>query len=108
MVFVYGKTEPDEGLRVLRARPNGDVEVGQLRSVREGQPIHGELVALRPREGSPLIDVQVLHDARPPATGRPAKVATAAFRAGWDRIFGGELEGDVIEGELASPDEEPS
>ncbi|MBI4953033.1 MAG: hypothetical protein HY908_13445 [Myxococcales bacterium] len=115
MVFVYGKTEPDEGLRVLRARPNGDVEVGQLRSVREGQPIHGELVRLEQRpEHAQLFDVDVLleapspsasgvaddHAAAPAAvpqepapTARrpragPPQVASPAYRRNWDRIFG--------------------
>jgi len=63
--------------------------------MREGQPLRGELVSLAPREGTPLFDVSVLHDARPKAArGRPPKVATRAFRDGWDRIFSREDTGE--------------
>ena len=101
----HAVTEDGQGLHVLRKR--GDtIEAGLVRAAREGQPLHGELVRLRPREGTPLLDVEVLHDARPRALGRPPKVATKAFRSGWDRIFG-EGAADAID---ATPreDEEPS
>jgi hypothetical protein len=58
--------------------------------VKEGQPIHGELVTLKPRGESPrLFDVDVVHDARPvqPRSGS-AQVATRSYRDNWDRIFG--------------------
>ncbi|MBN8610508.1 MAG: hypothetical protein J0L92_07990 [Deltaproteobacteria bacterium] len=94
VILPHARTEDGEGLHVLRKR--GDVvEAGTIRAMREGQPLHGELVSLAHREGTPLFDVSVLHDARPAsARGRPPKVATRAFRDGWDRIFSKEDPGD--------------
>ena len=59
--------------------------------VREGRPLHGELVRLKAREESGrLFDVEVLHKAKPEpqrtAPG-PAQVATDAYRKNWDRVF---------------------
>jgi hypothetical protein len=90
VLFVHSKAESGEGYRVLRARDEA-IEVGELRPAKEGQPLHGELVSLRAREGQPRVfDVDVLH-ARPKtiaARSGPAKVASDAYRAGWDAVFG--------------------
>jgi len=105
VILPHAVSDDGQGLHVLRKR--GDtIEAGLVRGIREGQPIHGELVRLRPREGTPLLDVEVLHDARPPKLGRPPKVATKAFRSGWERVFGA-ADADAID---ATPrdDEEPS
>lgn len=117
VAFVYARSEDGEGLDILRHR--GDrLEVGRLRSVRPGRPIHGEVVRLRERpEHGQLFDVDVLYasdrgDAgqatpqRTPAAratqappGRPALVNSGAYRTNWDRIFGrpgdGEANGDL-------------
>lgn len=95
VILPHARTEDGAGLHVLRKR--GEViEAGVVRAMREGQPIHGELVKLAQREGTPLFDVEVLHDARRDAAtaglGRPARVSNAKFREGWDRIFGGSSE----------------
>ncbi len=102
IILPHARTEDGQGVHVLRKR--GDtIEAGTLRAMREGQPLHGELVSLAHREGTPLFDVEVLHDARPAsARGRPPKVATRAFRDGWDRIFS--KDDDTID----HGDEEPS
>lgn len=90
VLLPHARTEDGAGVHVLRKR--GEViEAGVVRAMREGQPIHGELVKLAQREGTPLFDVEVLHDARSEAArslGRPARVSNAKFREGWDRIFG--------------------
>lgn len=94
VILPHARTDDGEGLHVLRKRGE-TIEVGTIRAMREGQPLHGELVSLAHREGTPLFDVSVLHDARPAsARGRPPKVATRAFRDGWDRIFSKEDPGD--------------
>jgi hypothetical protein len=91
VLFPHARTEDGAGLHVLRKRGDA-IEAGVVRAMREGQPLHGELVKLAQREGTPLFDVEVLHDARsqtpPPRLGRPARVASARFREGWDRIWG--------------------
>jgi hypothetical protein len=93
VVLVHGPTDDGAGARIVRARP-GKLEAGEIRPVREGQPINaGELVTLRPREGAPNVcDVTVVHSAAPTEDARgagPAQVATRAYRDSWERIFGG-------------------
>ena len=110
VALLYAPTDDGKGARVLRAR-DGLLEAGEVRPVKEGQPINrGEVVKLTPiRSGAPcLCNVEVLH--APEATGqapsaalpanladsargaeangRPAQVATDDYRDNWDRIFG--------------------
>jgi hypothetical protein len=92
ILLPHARTEDGAGFHVLRKRGE-TLEAGVVRAMREGQPLHGELVKLAPREGTPLFDVEVLHDARsattrPQSLGRPPRVSSAKFRSGWDRIWG--------------------
>ncbi|MBL8741844.1 MAG: hypothetical protein JNK04_12140 [Myxococcales bacterium] len=92
VVFVRGPSEDGQGVSILRLREDR-VETGELRAAKEGQPVHGELVRLEQRpEHERLYDVEVLAEApkRPAAPARkgPAKVASEAYRDGWDQIFG--------------------
>ncbi|MBM4377139.1 MAG: hypothetical protein FJ095_18825 [Deltaproteobacteria bacterium] len=87
VVFVYGQAD-DGDYGVIRKRDD-EIELGRLRAVKEGQPLHGEVVSLKPRPESPrLFDVDLVYDARPekPRSG-PAQVATRSYRDNWDRIF---------------------
>jgi hypothetical protein len=99
VVLVHGPTEDGGGARIVRARP-GKLEAGEIRPVREGQPIHsGEIITLKPREGMPRVcDVNVLHQVDAPKDVRgtgPAQVATRAYRDSWERIFGGDTSDDA-------------
>lgn len=87
MALVWGSSADGKTLGVLRKRGER-VKPGLIRKVSDGQPIHGELVRLKPRQEPHLFDVEVLHDARPQKeqTG-PAQVASDAYRRGWDRLF---------------------
>lgn len=87
VVLVHGRTEDGEGHVVLRKR--GDtLALGEVRPMREGRPITGELVKLKPRDDHPnLADVEVVH-AVPESRGGPARVSTPAYRAGWAQVFG--------------------
>lgn len=90
VAVVVGPEGEGGGPRVLRLRP-GAAEIGELRPLREGVPITGDVVGLTPRPGAPrgVFDVEVKH-AAPPSKGRspgPARVANASYRTGWDRIF---------------------
>ena len=108
VVLPFAPTDDGKGVRVLRAREDR-VEAGEMRPVADGQPLHGELVRLTPREDSPaLCDVEVLHDpkakageastqrerepAQLPGGGtrrtRPAQVATDTYREHYTQIFG--------------------
>jgi hypothetical protein len=111
VALLYAPTDDGHGARVIRAR-DGLLETGEVRPVRDGQPINqGELVRLSPRGDAPCVcDVEVLYprptepgaDAEhrasgevgaaesrvPTARGRPAQVASDDYRINWDRIFG--------------------
>ncbi len=92
VVLLHGPTDDGAGAKIVRARP-GKLEAGEIRPVREGQPItSGEVVTLKPRDGAPRVcDVSVLHQVEAPQDVRgtgPAQVATRAYRDSWERIFG--------------------
>jgi hypothetical protein len=99
-VALVHRVTPDGTVHVIRRR--GDqLEAGALQPLREGAPIQGEVLALRPREDFPLLcDVDVLYSppaaaAKPaaaptPRPGRrkgPAQVATDEYRDNWDSIW---------------------
>ncbi len=92
VVLVHGATVDGKGARVLRARP-GQVEAGEVRPLREGQPIApgGEIVRLVERaDSNQLYDVKVDYTAPPgpsKSAGGPPQVASPAYRASWDRTF---------------------
>lgn len=89
VVLLGPPTADGAGVHVLRARDTR-IEAGELRALQEGRPITGEVVTLKPRESNPqLCDVTASYS--PPAQlghKGPAKVATRAYREGWDEIFG--------------------
>lgn len=92
LLYVHSRCEAGEGFNVVRQRQDR-VEIGELREVREGKPVMGEVVRLSQREGQErLFDVEVLYDgaksARRQAVG-PARISSNAYRDNWDAIFGG-------------------
>ena len=103
VVLLHGPSESGEGIRVLRKRDEA-IELGELRPMREGQPIHGDVVRLTPREEHALLfDCEVVVPAQkpkepsppaaPPEPKRaahkgPPRVTTDAYRGGWEAIFG--------------------
>lgn len=92
VVLLGPPTADGNGVHVLRAR-NERLEAGELRALREGQPITGEVVSLEPRKDEPRI-CDVRETWSPPEGAvvgphkGPAQVATNAYRAGWEEIFG--------------------
>jgi hypothetical protein len=107
VALIHGVTA-DGGLQILRAR--GDrLELGAVRPLREGVPITGEVVKLRPRPDCPaLCDVEVqlkakelpndrqvhpvqVHPVPEASSARsgPAQVATDEYRKNWDAIWSG-------------------
>jgi len=108
VVIVHGPTDDRKGLKVLRARtsPEGEqpvMEVGEVRPLEQGKPIHGDVVRLRPRTDAPWVcDVETqasleslggkkTHQddvaARQKTHTGPARVATNAYRSNWDAIW---------------------
>jgi hypothetical protein len=91
VLLVGPPTGDGEGFKVLRRREE-TLEVGELRNVKEGKPIHGDLVKLTPREGEErLFDVDVIVPKKALAADTqrkgPAQVATDTYRDNWDQIF---------------------
>lgn len=91
LLYVHSRCEAGEGFNVVRQRQDR-VEIGELREVREGKPVMGEVVRLSQREGQErLFDVEVLYDGTKPALRRgagPARISSNAYRDNWDTIFG--------------------
>ena len=96
VLFVGGPAESGEGVDVLRKRKDR-LEVGELRPTKEGRPLHGELVKLKPRgESKRVFDVETVlaapgaPAASPARTAHngPAQVATTTYRKNWDKTFG--------------------
>ncbi len=89
VALVWGASADGDTLAVLRKRGE-QVTPTLMQRAREGQPIHGELVRLQAREEPLLFDVDVLYEGQADASeGRdgPARVASDAYRKGWDRLF---------------------
>lgn len=111
IAILSGPTEDGQGARVLRIR-EGDVSAGEIRPVREGEPInHSEVVRLHPLDGAQRVcAVEVLHapeasaeragtvdsaspqesphDAKARASSPgPARVSNARYRRNWSAIF---------------------
>ena len=86
-VVVLGPpTRDGEGVHVLRAREER-VETGELRALKEGKPITGEIVSLEPRKENPRIcDVKSSYSPSSPKKG-PAQVASEKYRENWDEVF---------------------
>jgi hypothetical protein len=110
VALVWGASADGDTVGVLRRRGE-QVTSALMRKAREGQPVQGELVRLRARDEPLLYDVDVLYDpgaaeAAPDAVPEraqderalaasegarrsdgPPRVATEAYRKGWDRLF---------------------
>src|SRR5262245_45208450 len=92
IALLHGPTEDGEGARLLRFK-GGELYAGEVRPVREGQPLTDqEVVRLKPMPGQlPLCEVEVVHEGkspdRPKGTG-PAQVATESYRRNWSAVFG--------------------
>jgi hypothetical protein len=116
VALIHG-VSADGAVQIIRRR--GDrLEAGALTPLREGAPIQGEVVSLRPRESCPLLcDVDVHYApaspksesqaapqsnaaAKPtrPALRRkgPAQVATDTYRDNWDSIWSRKKKPDAL------------
>lgn len=82
--------KPEDVVRPVLVGPNGAMvavrtrdgvnEIVGLTRAPEGKPIMGEAVALRSR-GDGAYDCETI-------TGRPVRASNAAYRSGWEAIFG--------------------
>jgi hypothetical protein len=99
LALVYAPTEDGDGYRILRQRRgSGRVEAGELRPMRSGHAIVGEVLKLRQRKESPfLFDAETDEElstavapepAPAPTAGGPPQVATERYRRGWDATWG--------------------
>jgi hypothetical protein len=89
LALIVGRTDDHEGVHVLRKRANRPLEMGTLRPLREGKPIQGDVLTLRPRPELPLLcDVTVELTAPRATSDGPPQVATEEYRRGWEVIWG--------------------
>lgn len=102
LVLVQGPAIDGNGVTVLRAREER-LELGTMRPLEQGRPIHGEVVKLTPRPELPyLFDAETQltvaastaegADKSEPSESRgtsagPAQVASATYRKNWDAIY---------------------
>jgi hypothetical protein len=107
-VALVHKITAEGEVHIIRRR--GDqLEAGALQPLREGAPIQGEVVSLKPRPNFPLLcDVQTLYSpprsaadadkpaARPARRKGPAQVATDTYRANWDSIWSNSKKNDAL------------
>jgi hypothetical protein len=93
VLFVHSPNESGDGFRVIRAREDS-VQVGEIKAVKEGEPIKGDLVRLTHRkESSRLFDVEVVLSQQDTAAAArraagPPQVATESYMRNWETIFG--------------------
>lgn len=114
VVLLHSPNESGDGIRVVRKKKD-TIELGELRPMKEGQPIHGEVVKLTQRtehdllyncevlvpsptrpESKPAAAPSASHQEKPetPEPPRalshkgPPRVSTDAYRGGWEAIFG--------------------
>jgi hypothetical protein len=95
--------ETPTGRRVVRMRgtqENPEVSLGELRPIKEGEPIYGDVVSLHRRGNSDVCTVETVIEhplkAKPREAHGPAMVATEAYRDGWDRVFGGKSRDTLV------------
>jgi len=106
IAILSGPTEDGQGARVVRIRDGGEVSAGEIRPVREGEPINqSELVRLHPLDANKRVcAVEVLHaphpstdaaaqtkrEAKPDSkrSAGPVRVSNAKYRQNWNVIFG--------------------
>ena len=94
LALVYGATEDETGLKVLRHRAaTGTIDAGVVHPLKQGQNITGEVVRLTPHADVPLVyEVDVEVEANPATlpsrSAGPAQVASDMYRNGWDTIWG--------------------
>jgi len=102
LAVVLGPTADRTGIHILRKRPNSEVpEMGTVRPMREGEPIDGEVIALKPRKDMPMVySVRTEYDPKSnpehsPSLRNPgpAQVSTNEYRRGWDAVFGDKRRG---------------
>jgi hypothetical protein len=99
IAIVSGPTDDGQGAKVLRIR-EGDVSAGEIRPVRDGEPVNqSEVVRLHPLDPTQRVcAVEVLHAPAKPAKGAkdepetrgsagPARVSNARYRQNWSAIF---------------------
>ncbi len=92
VMLVHSKTADGEGAVVLRKKGE-DLSIGEVRPLKEGQPVHGDVVRLEQREEHPaLFDVHTELEVGTKTPSRahagPARVASGQYRAGWESLWG--------------------
>ncbi len=96
-VVHLGPELEDGGHPYVRHHPDGSVRGGVLRLAAEGMPLYDGALQLRHRGPGPIFNVtnEYKREVAQPECPGPAKVATPAYRTGWDNIFGNRTVGQA-------------
>lgn len=85
-------TEDGQGAHLVRIR-EGSISAGEIRPVKEGEPVtNREVVRLHPLDAERrVVRVETLHAPEPPpesqSLSRPARVSNERYRKNYDAIF---------------------
>jgi hypothetical protein len=91
VVVVHSRTEDGEGMNVVR-KQGDELSLAVLRPLKEGKPIVGDVVKLKPREEHPAlfdVETEVVIPQPKRMTAGPSRVANPSYRKGWDSLWGG-------------------
>ena len=94
VMLVHGVNETGDEYAVLRARED-KLEAGVVKTVKEGEPVDGEVLKLTPRPEAPMlfdVESQLSSKALNAPGGSdsrkgPAQVASSTYRSNWDSIW---------------------
>ena len=79
---------PDGRVLVTRHRPDHTTSLATIRQVADGVPMQpGEEIVTTSRRSDGSREITGSYGLGSPGRGKPAQVATAGYRSGWDRTF---------------------
>lgn len=81
---------PTDSESVIRLKDNGEVSIGSLKPINEGEPIVGEIVSVHETPMSPYVHEceTVFNPEDYGVSAGPSKVSSQEYRKNWDAIFG--------------------
>lgn len=89
--LIPGPELPNGDRLCVEHKEGHELRAGVMHMAKEGEPMPDDAVVIKPMEGTPFYEVgESVADLKAGAAGAkgPAKVNSAAFRDGYDRIFG--------------------
>ena len=93
VLFMGPETGCEHGHRpYVRQTETGEIHVGIIRPIKDGEPIYDEAMQLEHKSGS-IYNVHSVY--KPPTSRSKSAVATESYRDGWDRLWGNKTAGQA-------------